>query len=184
MVECVGGSGCMTCFVLSFAGRMVSPLSTSIYHYCVRHLLDCCSTWVGGSLRGRHCCCTTFCRTAVSGWVDRFIAVVVCSCRVFTPSWDIFSFFLPLYGPRAGILQRTTSINILPEVVPGTSSQQTGPAVSPSPVSDLYAFLLLWARYDMYVGNSCFSSPRCSWLRVMGHMVVVGVIRTSSLSHP
>ena len=37
-------------------------------------VLYCCNTWwVGGSLRGRHCC-TTFCCTAVSRWVDRFVA--------------------------------------------------------------------------------------------------------------
>ena len=47
---------------------------------------------MGGSLRGRHCC-TRFCCTVVSGWVDSFVAVVVCSCRVSTASWDIFFFY-------------------------------------------------------------------------------------------
>ena len=46
-----------------------------------------------GSLRGRHCC-TAFCCNALSGCVDRFVAVVVRSCRVSTASWDIFSIFL------------------------------------------------------------------------------------------
>ena len=94
MVECVRRYGCLTCFVLLFSGPMVvSPLSrrwsaafeldTSTTD--VRRLLYCCNTWwVGGSLRGRHCC-STYCCTAVSGWVDRFVAVASC-CGVSTGS--------------------------------------------------------------------------------------------------
>ena len=86
-------------------------LSTSTT--AVRHLLYRCTTWwVGGSLRERHCFTTPSC-TAVSGWVHRFVAVV-CSCRVSTASWRIFFFlslfFSPLNRPRAGMVQRTTSI--------------------------------------------------------------------------
>ena len=75
----------------------------------VSHLLFCCNSWcMGGSLRGRRCC-TTFCCTAVSGWVDRFVAVVCC-CRVPRRREFFFVFFfLPLYRPHAGIVQRTTS---------------------------------------------------------------------------
>ena len=121
MVECGRGSGCSTCFVLLFSGHMVvSPLSlsTSINTTAAvyRHFLYCCITWwVGGSLRGRYCCCTTFCCTAVSGWVDRSVAVVVCSCRLVHGFVGYFFFcfssffFLPLCRPRAGIVQRTTS---------------------------------------------------------------------------
>ena len=77
MVQCVPLlCGCSTCFVLSFSGpiMVVSPLSLDLYYCGIRLLLYCCcNTWVGGSLRGRHCC-TTFCCTAVSRWVDRFVA--------------------------------------------------------------------------------------------------------------
>ena len=93
---------------------VVSPLSLDLYYCCIRLLLYCCNTWwvVGGSLRGRHCC-TTFCCTAVSRWVDRLVAVTL-SCvppAVCPPLRGLFFscfFFLPLYRPRAGIVQRTT----------------------------------------------------------------------------
>ena len=78
---------------------MVSPLSLDLYYYCcIRHLLYCCcNTWVGGSLRGRHGC-TTFCCTAVSRWVDRFVAVtMLCVPPVVSPPlrelFSLFSFF-------------------------------------------------------------------------------------------
>ena len=81
MVWCVRCSGCLTCLVvLLFSGpiMVVSPLSLDLYCCCIRHLLyTCCNTWwMGGSLRGRQCC-TTFCYTAASQWVDRFVAVTV-----------------------------------------------------------------------------------------------------------
>ena len=73
---------------------------------------------MSGSLRGCHCCTIhTYCCTAVvqgCGWVDRFVPVVRC-CGVSTRVRGLFSFlffFLPLYRPRAGIVQRTTSINV------------------------------------------------------------------------
>ena len=100
--ECVRCSGCLTCFVLLFSGPiMVSPLSSRpLQLLLIGHLLYCCCNtwWVGGSLRGRHCC-TTFCCTAVSGWVDRFVAVFVCSCRVSTASWFFVYYFLFIFSP-------------------------------------------------------------------------------------
>ena len=101
-----------------------SPLSLDHGALCLRtgytsttavsHLLYSCNTWwVGGSLRGRHCC-TTYCFTAVSGRVDRIVAVVCCG-RVSTAScFFVFVFvFLPLYRPRAGIVQRPTSMILI-----------------------------------------------------------------------
>ena len=79
---------------------VVSPLSLDLYYCCIRHLLYCCCTtwWVGGSLRGRHCC-ATFCCTAVSRWVDRFVAVtMLCVPPVVSPPLCVF-FFLFSFSP-------------------------------------------------------------------------------------
>ena len=125
MVECVRGYGCLPCFVLFFIfwthGGFIA-LSTSTT--AVRRLLYyCCNTWVGGSLRGRHCC-TTFCCTAVSGWVDRFVAVItmLCGSPVVSPPLRGLFFFFFLFSPaslylrRAGIVRCTAIIvNTTPE---------------------------------------------------------------------
>ena len=120
MIECARGYGCLTCFVLLFSGPMVvSLLSLHDGAMSVRAGHTCTAVrlyntwWVGGSLRGRHCC-TTYCFTAVSGRVDRIVAVVCCG-RVSTAScFFVFVFvFLPLYRPRAGIVQRPTSMILI-----------------------------------------------------------------------
>ena len=61
MVECVGGYGCLTCFVPLFSGpTVVSPLSLDLYYCCIRHF--CCTAVIHG------------------GWVDRFVGVTVVLC--------------------------------------------------------------------------------------------------------
>ena len=55
----------------------------------------------------------TYCCTAVvqgCGWVDRFVTVVCCwgMCPQVRGLFSFSFFFLPLYRPRAGIVQRTT----------------------------------------------------------------------------
>ena len=57
MVECVRGSGCLTCSVLLFSRPMVSPLSLEL----------------------KYCCVYVFSCTAViyGGWVHRFVGVTV-----------------------------------------------------------------------------------------------------------
>ena len=54
-----------------------------------------------GSLRGRHCC-TAYC--CMGGWIA---SLLWCVAVVSTGSC-FFYFFLPLYRPRAGIVERTT----------------------------------------------------------------------------
>ena len=109
MIERVRGYGCLWvfdvfrtfCFLdpwfhhhsTSTMERCAYELDTHLYTTAVVHLLYyCINTWVGGWLRGCHCC-TTYCCTAVvqgCGCVDRFVPVV-CSCGVFTRvSWVIF----------------------------------------------------------------------------------------------
>ena len=108
------------CFVLIFVAFWthhggLTALSLDLYYCSIRRLLYlCCNTlWVGGSLRGRHCC-TTFCCTTVSQWVDRFGAVTMLGVFIVVSPHIrgfLFSFFfiLQLYRPRVGIVQRTTS---------------------------------------------------------------------------
>ena len=125
MIECARGYGCLTCSALLFSGPMVvSPLSLDDGALCGyeldTHLYYCCKSfavllhntwWVGGSLRGHHCCNTYRCCTALvqgCGWVDRFVSVVCC-CRVSTRvRVCVMFFFLPLYRLRAGIVQRSS----------------------------------------------------------------------------
>ena len=55
-----------------------------------------------------HCdCCTAVVQGC--GWVHRFVPVVGLLSCVHTGSWVVLFLFLPLYRPRAGIVQRTTS---------------------------------------------------------------------------
>ena len=68
MIECVCGFGCLTCFALLFSEPMVvSPLSLDDGALCVRtgytsaavsnlFAVLLYNAWVGGSLRGCHCC--------------------------------------------------------------------------------------------------------------------------------
>ena len=125
MVECVRGSGCLTCFVLLFSGLMVAlhrSLSTST---AVRHLLYCCNTWrVGRSLLGGRCC-STFCCIAVSGWVDRFVAVV-CSCRVPTVSWVFLLFFVAGEGKIIVLFQNFRFFSF--DLCVGTAPRNMGTA--------------------------------------------------------
>ena len=112
--------------------QQIKLFRTEWYHGWVRfkhitvyiHIYYCCnsfavllyhitmSSWVGGSLRGCHCC-TTYCCTAVlllycftavvqgCGWVDRFVPVVGLLSCVPTGSWVfLFSFSPATYtGP-------------------------------------------------------------------------------------
>ena len=99
------------CFVLIFVAFWthhggLTALSLDLYYCSIRRLLYlCCNTlWVGGSLRGRHCC-TTFCCTAESGWVARFVAVtMLCVPPVVCPPlrglFVSFSFSPAVPAPR------------------------------------------------------------------------------------
>ena len=144
---------------------MVSPLSLDLYHCCTRHsLCCCCNTWVGGSLRGRHCC-TTFCCTAVSRWVDRFVAVtIMCISPVVSQSlrrlFYSFFFFPQLRRPRAGIFQRTTS------------SSKNGQAFRPrtDDLYDLYDLYDILPLHDLDISRQIDLSP-ISYTRCMICMI-------------
>ena len=125
MIECVRGYGCLMCCALWFSGPMVSPLDDGVlcvrtgYRFttAVRHLLYCCITrggwvdrFVGVPAVPRTAILLWCCNTGL--WVGasvRSCGVVAVSCSHGFVGCFFFLFFLPLYRPRAGIVERATS---------------------------------------------------------------------------